>query len=171
MRVTNQYIINSFINQINRNNSELSNTQIKVSSGKNFSRPSESPTASALSMLYKTEIVENKQFSANVDNANQWYQNIDASLTTVETAIQRVRELAVQGANDTLVQADRDAIAEEINEILLHLVDVGNTNVAGQYIFAGHDVDKKPFEYLTGLNSGANTNMVTFSLGDVREDI
>ncbi len=171
MRVTNQYIINSFINQINRNNTELSNTQIKVSSGKNFSRPSESPTASALSMLYKTEIVENKQFSANVDNANQWYQNIDASLTTVETAIQRVRELAVQGANDTLVQADRDAIAEEINEILLHLVDVGNTNVAGQYIFAGHDVDKKPFEYLTGLNSGANTNMVTFSLGDVREDV
>jgi flagellar hook-associated protein 3 len=171
MRVTNQYIINSFVNQINRNNTALSNTQIKVSSGKNYIRPSESPTANALSMLYKTEIVENKQYSANVDNANQWYENIDASLTTVETAIQRVRELAVQGANDTLVQEDRDAIAKEINELLLHLVDVGNTNVAGQYIFAGHDVDKKPFSYLNGIDSGTNPNMVTFSLGDVRDDI
>lgn len=171
MRVTNQYVINSFITQINRNNSQLSDTQIKVSSGKSFIRASESPTANALSMLYKTEIVENKQYSSNVDNATQWYNNIDTSLTTVETAIQRVRELAVQGANDTLVQDDRDAIAEEINEILLHLVDVGNTNVAGQYLFSGHDVDKKPFDYLTGLDSDANPNMVAFSLGDVRDDI
>jgi flagellar hook-associated protein 3 len=171
MRVTNQYITNSFINQINRNNSSLSDMQIKVSSGKKILKPSEDPTANALSMLYKTEIVENKQYSANVDNAEQWYQNIDSSLTTVETAIQRVRELAVQGANDSLVQEDRDAIAEEIDELLKHLVDVGNTNVAGQYIFAGHDVDKKPFAYLTGLDSNANTNMVTHSLGEVREDV
>ncbi|GAB4274116.1 MAG: hypothetical protein Kow0029_14280 [Candidatus Rifleibacteriota bacterium] len=171
MRVTNQYIINSFINQINRNNSALSDNQIKVSSGKNFLRPSEAPTANALSMLYKTEIVENKQYSSNVDNAKQWYDNLDTSLTTVETAIQRVRELAVQGANDTLVQQDRDAIAEEIDEIIRHLIDVGNTNIAGQYIFAGNDVDKKPFEYLTGQNSDANKNIVTFSLGDVRENI
>ncbi len=171
MRVTNQYIINSFINQINRNNTQLSNTQIKVSSGKNFTKPSESPTANALSMLYKTEIVENKQFSANIDNANQWYNNIDTSLTTIETAMQRVRELAVQGANDTLVQEDRDAIAKEVNELILHLIDVGNTNVAGQYIFAGHDVNTRPLDLLNGFNSQANANMVTFSLGDVREDI
>ena len=171
MRVTNQYIINSFVSQINRNNSALSDIQIKVSSGKSYIRPSESPTANALSMLYKTEIAENKQYSANVDNANQWYENIDASLTTIETAIQRVRELAVQGANDTLVQQDRDAIAKEINELLLHLVDVGNTSVAGQYIFSGNDVDVRPFDYLTGVNSNANANIVTHSFGDVREDI
>ncbi|MGM0598725.1 MAG: flagellar hook-associated protein FlgL [Candidatus Rifleibacteriota bacterium] len=171
MRVTNQYITNSFINQINRNNSSLSDMQIKVSSGKKILKPSEDPTANALSMLYKTEIVENKQFSSNVDNAEQWYQNIDSSFTTIETSIQRVRELAVQGANDSLVQEDRDAIAEEIDELMKHLIDVGNTNVAGQYIFAGHDVDKKPFEYLTGKDSNGNSNMVTHSLGEVREDV
>jgi flagellar hook-associated protein 3 len=171
MRVTNQYIINSFVNQINRNNSKLNETQIKVSSGKQFLRPSQDSTANALAMLYKTELVENKQYSKNVDNATTWYDNIDTSLTTIETAMQRVRELAVQGANDTLVQEDRDAIAEEINEIILHLVDVGNTNVAGQYIFSGHDVDKRPFESIIGQNSNANTGMVTHSLGDVRQDV
>jgi flagellin-like hook-associated protein FlgL len=171
MRVTNQYIINSFVNQINRNNTELSKTQMKVSSGRQFLTPSENPTSNALSMLYKTEIVENKQYSNNIDNASQWYNNIDTSLTTIETAIQRVRELAVEGANDTLVQEDRDAIAEEINELLLHLVDVGNTNVAGQYIFAGHDVDRKPFNTILGLDSNANTGMVSYSLGEVREDV
>jgi flagellar hook-associated protein 3 len=171
MRVTNQYIINSFVNQINRNNSKLSDAQIKVSSGQKYLRPSESPTSSALAMMYKTELVENKQFSANIDNAKTWYDNTDSSLTTIETALQRVRELAVRGANDSLVQQDRDAIAEEIDEIILHLIDVGNTNVAGQYIFSGHDVNTKPFENIIGQNSNANTNMVTHSLGDVREDV
>ena len=170
MRITNQWVINSFISQVNRTNSSLSDMQIKVSSGKNYIRASENPVDNALIMQNKTEINENNQFTRNIDHATDWYNNTDGAMSTVESALQRVRELAVQGANDTLVQSDRDAIATEIDELLLHLIDVANTNIGGEYIFAGHNVDSPPFAAKTGQEPGFNTSMVTHSLGDVRAD-
>ncbi len=171
MRVTNQYIVNSFINQINRNNSALSSMQIKVSSGKKYIKASENPVDNALAMQHKTEVFEGTQYKKNIEHTQDWYNNIDASLTTMESTLQRIRELAVQGANDTLVQEDRDAIAEELDQLVGMLVDVGNTSVAGEYIFSGHDVDKRPFEILDGQTPGKMNGMVTFSLGDVRDKI
>ncbi|MBU1109303.1 MAG: flagellar hook-associated protein FlgL [Candidatus Riflebacteria bacterium] len=170
MRITNQWVINSFIGQVNRTNSSLSDMQIKVSSGKNYIKASENPVDNALIMQNKTEIYENTQFTRNIDHANDWYNNTDGAMSTIESALQRVRELAVQGANDTLVQDDRDAIAKEIDELILHLVDVANTNIGGEYIFAGHEVDSPPFSAKTGQEPGFNTSMVTHSLGDVRDD-
>jgi flagellin-like hook-associated protein FlgL len=171
MRVTNQWIINSFVNSVNRNNSDLSDQQIKISSGKKYIRASENPVDNALTMQGKTEVVENTQFIRNVDHVNDWYNNTDGAMTTIEAALQRIRELAVEGANDTTVQQDRDAIAKEIDELLLHLVDVANTNIGGEYLFAGHAVDEQPFTILTGQTPGFNNNMVTYSLGDTRNNI
>lgn len=171
MRITNQWVINAFIRQANKNNTALSDIQSKISSGYKHLRASESPVDNALIMQHRTEIFENRQFTRNVEHTTEWYNNVDSSLVNLESAIQRIRELAVQGANDTLVQDDRDAIAKEIDELLHHIVDVGNTKVAGQYIFAGHDVDKRPFEIVYGDEHGYNNNIVTFSTGEIRSDI
>jgi len=62
MRVTNQWITNSFINQINRNNAGLSDMQIKVSSGKKYRKASESPVDNAIIMQDKTDIFEKNQY-------------------------------------------------------------------------------------------------------------
>ncbi len=171
MRITNQWIVNSFINQVGRNNTDLSEMQIKISSGKKYIRASENPVDNALTMQNKVEINENTQFVRNIEHAKDWYNNTDGALTTLESALQRVRELAVQGANDTLVQADRDAIATEIDELLLHIVDVGNTQIAGEYIFSGNDVDSRPFSAVTGQTPGYNNDVVTFSLGETRSGV
>ncbi|MDD3146143.1 MAG: flagellar hook-associated protein FlgL [Candidatus Riflebacteria bacterium] len=171
MRVTNQWIVNSFVNQINRNNTDLSDMQIKISSGKKYIRASESPVDNALTMQNKVEINENNQFIRNIDNAKDWYNNTDGAMTSIESTLQRVRDLAVEGANDTLVQQDRDAIAKEIDELMLHLVDVGNTQIAGEYIFAGNDVNSRPFSALTGLTPGYNNGVVTHSLGEDRPGV
>lgn len=85
MRITNQWIVNSFINQVNRNNTDLSEMQIKVSSGKKYIRASESPVDNALGMQNKVEINENTQFIRNIDNAKDWYNNTDGALTTLES--------------------------------------------------------------------------------------
>lgn len=171
MRVTNQWIVNSFVNQINRNNTDLSDMQIKISSGKKYIRASESPVDNALAMQNKVEINENTQFIRNIDNAKDWYNNTDGAMTSIESTLQRVRDLAVEGANDTLVQQDRDAIAKEIDELMLHLVDVGNTQIAGEYIFAGNDVNSRPFSSITGLTPGYNNGVVTYSLGEDRSGV
>ncbi len=168
MRISNQWITNSFLRSINKNYSELSKTEIQISSGKQITTPSENPINNALAMQHKTEINANSQYIKNIERTTEWLNNTDGALTTIETILQRARELAVQGANDTLVQQDRDAIAIEIDQLLQEIVTVGNTNVGGDFIFAGNDTATKPFEFITGQNAGTMKDIVTYSDGTIR---
>ncbi|RCK79812.1 MAG: Flagellar hook-associated protein FlgL [Candidatus Ozemobacter sibiricus] len=168
MRVSNQWVVNSFLRVLNRNHAELNKTQIQVSSGKQIQRPSENPINNALTMQHRTELLEGSQYARNIARTKEWLDNTDAVLTDLEATLQRVRELAVQGANDTLVQADRDAIAKEVEQLLLHVVDIANTDIGGEYLFAGHDVKTKPIKTLNGLTPGSMANVVTFPDGTTR---
>jgi len=56
----------------------------------------------------------------------------------------RVRELMVQGANDTLTPDDRKTIAMEIDRIRDHMIQLANTQVAGNHIFGGARADQAP---------------------------
>ncbi|MBI3038932.1 hypothetical protein HYY75_07785 [bacterium] len=79
--------------------------------------------------------------------------------------------MAVQGANDSLSQIDRDAIAQEIDQLLQYMVEVGNTDVGGEFIFGGNDVTSKPFETIDGQNPNMMKDVVTFGLGEDRKNI
>ena len=171
IRVSNQWMVNSFLRVLNRNNEELNKTQIQISSGKQIQKPSENPVNNALAMQHKTDIFESGQFTKNIARTTEWLDNTDSALTDTESTLQRVRELAVQGANDTLVQIDRDAIAKEIDQLMQHMVDIANTDIGGEFLFAGDDVKSKPFKIMTGQNPDSMTNIVTYSFGETRKDL
>ena len=80
MRITNQWVYNSFVNQINRNNTSLSELQSKISSGNKYLRASENPVDNALTMEYSSEINENKQYVRNIEHTKDWYNTTDSSL-------------------------------------------------------------------------------------------
>ncbi|HNV73008.1 MAG TPA: flagellar hook-associated protein FlgL, partial [Candidatus Ozemobacteraceae bacterium] len=145
--------------------------QLQISSGKNYLTPSQNVVGNALSMHYKTEIVEHTQYMSNASRSVDWLNQTDTALTTIESVLQRARELAVQGANDTLVQEDRDAIAKEINQLMEHLVGVANTDIGGEFLFAGAKVNTKPFDSITGQKPNTMKDIVTFSAGKTRTDL
>ncbi len=171
MRITNQWVYNSFVNQINRNNTSLNELQSKISSGYKYQRASENPVDNALTMEYSSEIYENTQFIRNIDHSKDWYNMTDSSLTNLESILQRVRELAIEGATDTTVEIDRDAIAKELDQLLLEVVNIANTKVNNEYIFAGSINDIAPISYDIGQDSRYNSNVVSYALGDNREKI
>jgi flagellar hook-associated protein 3 len=170
MRVTNQFITSSLINQINRSNASLNSQQVKISSGKAYLTTSENPTNNALAMEYKNSINEKKQYVTNIESANDWYKSSDSSLTNVESIIQRARELAVEGANGVWEETDYVGMAAEIDELIAALVDVANTQVGDEYIFGGARSTTSPISILDGAGSGLNTNLVTI-MGDVLSNI
>lgn len=170
-RITNQWIINSFLRTINKNYTNLSKTQIQISSGKQIQLPSDNPVNSSLILARRTELFEGYQYIKNISRTTEWLDNTDSALTQLETALQRARELAVQGANDTLTQVDRDAIAKEIEQLIDHILNIANTNVAGEFIFAGTNTKTKPFEKLYGKDSNFMRSVVSYSTGEIRKDI
>ena len=75
-------------------------------------------------------------------------------LSSASDILIRVKELAIQAANDTLSTADRDIIATEVDNLRDELIAIANTrDVSGNYIFSGSKSDSQPF--VTNETTGA----------------
>jgi flagellar hook-associated protein 3 FlgL len=87
---------------------------------------------------------EVEQYKRNLSELYLWMDNSEAGMEQANNAIQRIRELVVQGKNGTYSDEDKKAIAREIEQLKDDLVTVANTKVAGRYIFNGTDVGTQP---------------------------
>lgn len=88
-------------------------------------------------MGYRTSLNKVEQFERNVTQVNSWLDSSDDALGQVGDALNRVKELVVQAANDTNTADDRQKIKLEIDQIREQLQDIGNTKVADKFIFTG----------------------------------
>lgn len=137
MRITNRYLSNHLLSNLNNNLETLQKTQDKISSGKAISRPSDDPVRVNQSLNLSTVISDNEQFIRNTDMANSWMDITDSSIGQAVDTLQRARQLTVEGANDSLATTDRQAIASEISQIKEQLRQIGNTQYGGRFIFGG----------------------------------
>jgi flagellar hook-associated protein 3 FlgL len=127
---------------------ELAKTQQQVATGDRILAPSDDPAAATRILELNQAIANNNQFQRNADVADARLGVEEAVLTSFTDQLQRVRELAVQGNNDTLTPEDRDSIATEVREILDSLLQIANTKDSnGEYIFAGYQTGTEPFSH------------------------
>jgi flagellar hook-associated protein 3 FlgL len=136
----------TFMRDLNNNLRSLAKYQHQLASGKRVSRPSDDPVAIVHSLRLRSDLGDIEQFAKNVDHALSWLNLTDTALSQAGDILQRARELAVYGANGTLPQESRNALAEEVRQLFDQLVQVGNTTYAGQYIFAGTETKTAPFK-------------------------
>lgn len=144
-RVTQTMLNQNLIYNLQRGDKTIEKLQNQVSSSKKITKPSDNPVIAVRSMYYRSTLNDINQFKSNADEGISWLTTTDEALDEVNSILQRVRELTVQGINGTNGSTDRSAIAEEIEELKEHLGEVANSQIAGKYIFAGTDVKTPPF--------------------------
>ena len=170
MRVTQQSLINNFLNNLTQTNKDLLRISQEISSGKRVSRPEDDPIAASAITRINSQLAENSQFGENIQHSLSELNTVDSTLAEVSSLIIRSRELAVQAVNDTLSETERDAIAVEVNQILESMVQIGNSTIGSKALFGGHETLGKPFEVIRGFDAGEVKNIETID-GDVRVDI
>lgn len=146
MRVTNKMLANHAMTNLYGSLKRLDKLNSNLSSGKRIQRPSDDPVATTVIMRLKSSLQQISDHKANVDNAIGVSESIDSALAELGDVLQRANELAIRGSNGTLEQTSRDAIAREIDQLIDHIVQVGNSTFAGRYIFGYNRTDKAPFE-------------------------
>lgn len=164
MRVTDGMLITNFLNDYNNNLERLQKNQNMLSTGKRISRPSDDPVAVATSLRIRTDMTRNDAYTKNADDAKSWLDITDTALNQLGSLLQRTRELAVQGANGTLTQEDMQKIANEIEQLKAQMIQVGNTQYNGRYIFAGFKTTTQPFSETNNSYSGDN-GVIEFEVG------
>lgn len=164
MRITNSMLINNFRRNLNVNLAEMERLQDQMSSGKKIKRPSDDPVNLVSALRLRTTITETEKYVANVNAALSWLETTDVALGQAGDLLQRVRELVVQGANDSLPQTSRQAIAAEVRQIKEQLLQVANTVHDGRYIFGGYKTLTPPFD-ATGNYTGDAVADLQYEIG------
>jgi len=161
MRLSNQQLHSSTLNDLQNISNQLFNTQRKMSSGKEITKPSDDPFGTTRALSYRRDLDDITQTQANVDDATSWQTVTSTALMDVTNVVHRAQELLVQGGNDSNGPAERESIAKEIDQLVESAKSAANANYGGRYVFAGTATDTKP--YLVGgadAYQGDNGNIV-----------
>lgn len=164
MRITNQMMSKSFLNNLYRNQNYMKKINDQLTSGKEISRPSDNPFKVARSMQLNREIEANEQYNENIKDVTNWLDTTDTALEQLGSSLQRFRELMVSSGNAAYGSDEKNAIKDEMNEKINEITQILNTSFDGKYIFGGSKISSKPvgsstdnltnnnFIYLSGMN-------------------
>jgi len=161
VRITHQLIKKSVLDNMQLNLARMDRLQDMLSSGKVLRKPSDDPIKVARVMSHNTALARNEQYQKNIHAANSWIGMTEDALERVNEVLQRSRELATAGANGTMSDSARSAIAMEIDELTNVLVQMGNSSYEGRYIFGGFKTGTVPFTRDKALlEEGAGTSVL-----------
>ncbi|SNY98595.1 flagellin N-terminal helical domain-containing protein [Halomonas sp. hl-4] len=122
--------ITALIGQNNLSNSQsmLAKSQERLSSGLRINSASDDAAGQAIANKMSAQIKGMDQASRNASDGISMVQTMEGGLDQINDNMGRIRELAVQGANDTNTAEDRAAIETEINERLAEIDRVAESN-------------------------------------------
>lgn len=165
MRVTQGMMNNQLLRNISTNLHRMNDHQNQLATGRKINKPSDDPVGMSFGLRYRSELAANEQYESNVDAAISWLDYTDSMLGQANSVIQRVRELAVQGANGANPQEALNAIASEVEQLYSQLVTIGNSQFNGKYVFNGQKTDIPPYQLETAMTDPIDTGEIKFEIG------
>ena len=103
--------------QLNKANDRLSASLERLSSGYKINSAEDSPVGAAMSQKMKTQLKGLDRAVQNASDGISVVETAEGALTEVVDMVQRMRELAIQGANGTMSAIDRQSIMDEIKQL------------------------------------------------------
>ncbi|ASW43118.1 flagellin [Clostridium isatidis] len=162
-------IINHNMNALNAHRSMGANTTAvgksmeKLSSGLRINRAGDDAAGLSISEKMRGQIRGLEQASRNSQDGISMLQTAEGALNETHNILQRMRELAVQAANDTNVTADRDAIAEELHALTQEIDRIkDNTEFNTQAIFKAATTE---VTFQVGANCGQQITVTFCNMG------
>ena len=152
-----------------RNERALEKAMEQLSTGRKINTAADNAAGLAISTRMTTQIIGLEQSIQNANDAISMLSTAEGALDEVTNMLQRMRELAIQGANGTTDAADRDYLNKEYQNLITAIDRIatttewngrtildGTANGAATYATGTSDVS-----YLIGKEA-SNTISVTF---------
>ena len=114
-------------NAVSRTNNALQKSIQKLSTGLRINSAADDAAGLAISEKMRAQIRGLDRAVANSQDGISMIQTAEGALNETHSILQRMRELSVQSANDTLTQQDRGYIQLEIDQLREEITRIGNT--------------------------------------------
>lgn len=146
MRINHNIAALNTYRQLSAASTAQSKSMEKLSSGLRINRAGDDAAGLAISEKMRGQIRGLEQASRNAQDGISLIQTAEGALNETHSILQRMRELAVQSANDTATESDRKEIQKEMDQLIEEIDRIGNTT---------------EFNTKTLLNGGVGTSLVS----------
>jgi flagellar hook-associated protein 3 FlgL len=160
-RISNDMPVSDMQFFLRRQEETLSNAQGRIGTQTKLFNLRDDPIAASHAVRYESFLARLERFEKNTLYAKEHYDNTFDYLNEANSVLQRIRELAVEGANGIYSPDDLKIKAVEVNELLKELVSI--SNVLGpdtKQAFAGDKVFTEPFRIVEGRVDGGGETMI-----------
>ncbi len=144
MRMTNQLMkfMNNYDYQTNMKALYKLNNQ--MSTGLKIQNSFEDSSVYNDGMRLDYEVATLEQVQTATSKAQHFSKNTDKALGEFKQQLESFKTKLVQGANEIHSKTSREAIANDLQGIKNHLVNIANTSINGQFLFSGSAINTKP---------------------------
>lgn len=138
MRISTAQLYDKSLSGMRSLSSKAEGLQGQIATGKRVINASDDAGSYARLTSLKRNVASAKADAGNLDMAKTLVTQSDSVLGSIETQLQRAKELAIQGTTGTLSPEQKRVVGQSMNAILDDLVSLANTKDArGQPLFGG----------------------------------
>lgn len=141
---------------------QMNSQQNKMAEQTRIGELRDDPVAAAHSTRYLSRMERLARFSKNAETLQSDNRIAEGYMRSAGDILQRVRELAIQGATGTYTREENRYMAEEVNQLLNEMVVIANgQNGDGRTIFGGDRTLSQAFRVQEGHYPGVENKLIT----------
>jgi len=139
-----------------RRERDMASSETKMARQSRIENLRDDPLGAARAVRYDSVGFRLERFEKNAAWADDQYKVTEGYVRQTVDVAQRLREIAVQGANGTFTKDDQKYMAQEVDQLLGEMVSMANSRSPdGSYIFSGDKSRTQPFREIKGTAPGA----------------
>ncbi|MCV3373526.1 flagellar hook-associated protein FlgL [Campylobacter lari] len=146
MRISNQYNYYTSIQNYTDGQSLLNKYNLQLQTGQLIQHSWENANIYINGSRLEYEMANIGQIIQGTQAAQEMAKNTDTALKNITELLEKFKTLLVKASSDGNSQTSREAIAKELELIRDSIVNIANTSINGQYLFAGSNTATKPFD-------------------------
>lgn len=162
MRVSSKLANNDVQFNLRSQESRLNKATNQMGSQRRIQQLRDDPLAAGHLVRYKSYLGRVNQFEKNAQTLTDLYSVSEGYIDQSVQIMQRLRELAITGANGVYTKEDTQKMAIEVDELLKELINIGNAvGPDGSALFAGTRAQNTAYDVQMGNVKGARQSMIT----------
>ncbi|KAB8037821.1 flagellar hook-associated protein 3 [Silvanigrella paludirubra] len=143
-RISEQYRYGTTLDRIGTVKNIADDVNDTAISGRKLKRISDDPVATIRVLRNRTRITNLDQYRKSLDFGRGFLAKTEDALTSIYDSLIRAKELSIQQSNNIYDEPSRKAVAEEVRQILNHVIILGNTTYSDKYVFGGFQTTQPP---------------------------
>lgn len=147
----------SILNNLNKSYTASSLAYEKLSSGNRINRAADDAAGLAISEKLLGQMNGLNMAAKNTQDGISMIQTAEGAMHETHAIVQKMRELAVQSANDTNTSQERDALNLQFQELVKEIDRIAGTTEFNTKKLLNGDYKDKPLKLQVGANSGQHT--------------